>query len=169
MNYKPVAAVVAIVILEAIILLPPLASGSLAVTVAGDAPPETQHFLVTVTEIWVHRTGTDDFAGWTKLTNQSRTYDLAFLKNHTTPLSTTILGVGRFDKFRVRINNATVTINGTTKVLELQSSEMVVQLPLNVGLSQQTHAVITIIGRITKEGTRSIFMGSLNATLGRPR
>jgi hypothetical protein len=169
MVIKQVVAAASIALVVLMVVAPPLLVGQIAVQIrpnpAGDL---LQSLNITVTEISAHRSGMPETTGWVTMSNETRTLDLLRIANITEHLVSGTLSLGRYDRIRLFVANATALVNGTSTRVELP--QVIVDIPVvfdsRYGIN--TTILVAITGQLGKEDSRVIWDPSYNATIVLP-
>lgn len=169
MVVKQVVAAVSIALVALIILAPPLLLGQIVVQVRPSATGELlQSLNVTVTEISAHRSGMPEATGWVTISNETKTLDFLRIANLTEHLMSGTLSLGRYDRIRLFVTNATALVNGTSTRVELPQAIVDVPVAFDSRYGVSTTILVTITGQLRKEDTRAIWDPSYNATIVPP-
>ena len=88
----------------------PVEIGELEVRVT-DAPPEgVSNILVTISNIEVHKAGSDEEEGWTTVIEEEKTFDLVEIEGLEEVLGTNELAAGKHTQIRMDVVNVDVTL-----------------------------------------------------------
>lgn len=98
---------------------------------------------LTIREIGAHRAGTSEPSGWSLVTNASRQMDLTIVNaSQTAALGS--LPLGEYDTVRVRVTNATVIVNNTSKQARLASSVFTIPVAFLVQFGAETPVMLKV-------------------------
>jgi len=143
MRAKQIIALGVLLMIALLILVPPLLSGSLNVAVSSSSPVSAEHLYLTVGEIRAHRAGASDPSGWSLVTNASRQIDLA-VANASQSAASGSLPLGEYDTIRVRVTNATVIVNNTSKQARLASSVFTIPVAFFIEFGVETSVTLKV-------------------------
>jgi hypothetical protein len=121
MRAKQVVAVAVLVVVALLLVFPPLLNGGAEVTLSSTTSVQADHVYVTIGEISVHRADISGPSAWQSISNKSTRVDLT-LANISETVALGTLPLGEYETVRVKVTNATVIINGTSKKVQLESS-----------------------------------------------
>jgi hypothetical protein len=121
MRAKQIVAVVVLLIVAFLIVFPPLLNGRVRVTLSSTTSIHADHVYVTIGEISAHRADITGLSGWQSISNKSTRVDLT-LANTSETVGLGTLSLGQYETVRVKVTNATVIINGTSRKVQLESS-----------------------------------------------
>jgi len=143
MRAKQIIAVGVLVIIALLILVPPLLSGNVNVVISSSSPVSAEHLYLTLREIRAHRVGTSDPSGWSLVTNASRQIDLV-IANMSQSAASGSLPLGGYDTIRVRVTNATVIVNNTSKQARLASSVFTIPVAFLIQFGVETSVTLKV-------------------------
>ena len=141
MRAKQVVAVAVLVVVALLLVFPPLLSGGAEVTLLSTTSVQADHVYVTIGEISAHRADISGPSAWQSISNKSTRVDLA-LANISETVALGTLPLGEYETVRVKVTNATVIINGTSRKVELESS--VFTIPFSFLTRFGTNTVIVL-------------------------
>lgn len=147
--------IVAAASLIAVFLLftyPSFATGSLSVKLTAQSEGNMEHLYVTFTSVMVHKAGVGENVGWVTLFNRTATIDILTVRNVTDLLAQGRISVGNYDRLRLTISNATGVLNGTSRNIELPSTQFTVPITFTMSAGSETIVVITMTARVQEEG-----------------
>ncbi len=143
MRPKQILAIVVLLFVAFLIVYPPLASSSVAVALSPSSSLTAEHVYVTIAEISAHRADTGEPSGWSSVSNKTIEVDLAAV-NSTQSVALGSLPLGQYDSIRIRISNATIVVNGTSKKAQLNSNVFIASVSFMVQLGSQAHVVLSV-------------------------
>lgn len=143
MRAKQIIAVSVLLIIALLILAPPLLSGSVNVAISSSSSVSAEHLYLTLGEIKAHKAGTSEPSGWSLVTNASRQIDLA-VANASQSAALGSLPLGEYDTVRVRVTNATVIVNNTSKQARLASSVFTIPVAFLVQFGAETPVMLKV-------------------------
>jgi len=143
MRAKQIIAVGVLLIIALLVLVPPLLSGNVRVAISSSAPVSAEHLYLTIREVKAHRAGTSEPSGWSLVTNASRQIDLA-VANASQSAALGSLPLGEYDTIRVRVTNATVIVNNTSKQARLASNEFTIPASFLIQFGVETSVTLKV-------------------------
>lgn len=164
MNSKQIVAAVSAVALLVILVYPALVSGTATVQIRSEKIDKADHVYITIGNVWAHRSGQSGSEGWQLIYNQSRTVDLISLENTSMLFGKGQISLGDYDTVRMGIFNVTWVFNGTTKGLEVESSQIQSNLDFTVQAGREAIITIVLTGHQEEIRGTNFFVPTLTAT-----
>jgi len=156
MRPKQILAIVVLLFIAFLIVYPSLASSSVAVALSPSSSLTVEHVFVTIAEISAHRADTREPSGWSSVSNKTIQVDLAAV-NLTQSVALGSLPLGQYDTIRIRISNATVVVNGTSKKAQLSSSVFTASVSFMVQLGAQANVLLKVTSGVNEStGTTTL-------------
>jgi hypothetical protein len=143
MRAKQIIAVIVLVAVAFLIVVPPLLSGGVKVTISSTTPVHADHVYLTIGEISAQRTDLSGSSAWQPVSNQSTVVDLA-VTNMSETVALGTLSLGQYETVRVRITNATVIINGTSQKVQLESQVFTIPVSFLTQFGKSTIIVLSV-------------------------
>jgi len=128
LNVRRLSGVVFLMIILAVILYPSFTTGIITVRVTDSGEKTGQSLIVRCKDLALHRTGESDSMGWIAVINQTNSFNLVPLGNLSEVLVRSRVPVGRYDKIRFAISEATMTYNGSEIRLGLVTGKVTTPL-----------------------------------------
>lgn len=144
MQAKRVVGVAILLVIAFIIVLPPLASGSVKISLSSSSPVPVEHLYVTIGGIKAHSAHTLEPGGWSSVANTSAQVDLAVVNSSMT-VALGFLSLGEYDAISVEVTDVTAVLNGTSRPVELASRWFTVSVSFLVGLGAQTTIMVKVV------------------------
>ena len=166
MNSKQIVAAVSVVALLVILAYPALATGTATVQIRSSKIDKADHVYITIGNAWAHRSGQSGSEGWQLIANQSQTVDLISLENTSMLFGKGQIALGDYDTVRMEISNITWVFNGTTKILEVESSQIQSNLDFTVQASRESIIAVVLTGHQEEIRGANLFVPILTATSG---
>jgi hypothetical protein len=164
MNSKQVVAAISVVVLLVILIYPALSSGSLSISLESKSIPAADHVIITITNVWAHRTGQIQSQGWELVFNTTKSVDLMSLVSSPDVIKGNA-PVATYDTLRVDVSNVTWVFNGTSSNPQLESGQLTSSIDFTVRSSQDLPLILVIVGRSEILQGQRFFAATLNATL----
>jgi len=157
LNLKRFASAILLVFALAVIFYPSFALGivTLRITDSGARPGEPLY--AKCSNIALHRTGEGERTGWIELINMTGTYDLSSLGNVTETVFRSRITVGRYDKIRFTVVEATTVINGSKVKLSIKQALVTLNLELNIGYGEERILLLDFKSNSTTARINKIF------------
>ena len=156
MRPKQILAIAVLLFIAFLIVYPPLASSSVAVALSPSSNLTAEHVYVTIAEINAHRADTREPSGWSSVSNKTIQVDLAAV-NSTQSVALGSLPLGQYDSIRIRISNATVVVNGTSKKAQLNSNVFTAPASFMIQLGAQAHVLFKVTSSLDEStGTATL-------------
>jgi len=143
MRAKQIIAVIVLVAVAFLIVVPPLLSGGVKVTISSTIPVHADHVYLTIGEISAQRTDLSGSSAWQPVSNQSTVVDLA-VTNMSETVALGTLSLGQYEAVRVRVTNATVIINGTSQKVQLESQVFTIPVSFLTQFGKSTIIVLNV-------------------------
>jgi hypothetical protein len=143
MRAKQIVAVVVLIVVASLIVFPPLLNGRVRVTLSSTTSVHADHVYVTIGEISAHRADITGLSGWQSISNKSTRVDLT-LANASETVALGTLSLGQYETVRVRVTNATVIINGTSRKVQLESSVFTIPFSFLTGFGADTVIILKV-------------------------
>ena len=166
MNSKQIVAAVSVVALLVILVYPALATGTATVHIRSSKIDKGDHVYITIGNVWAHRSGQSGSEGWQLIANQSQTVDLISLENTSMLFGKGQIALGDYDTVRMEISNITWVFNGTTKILEVESSQIQSNLDFTVQAGRESIIALVLTGHQEEIRGTNFFVPILSATTG---
>ncbi len=147
MRAKQVVAAAVLLLIAFLLVFPPLAAGSVRVSLSPSSGLPVEHLYVTITEISVHRADTNAPSGWSEVTNRSSQVDLTMV-NSTQTIALGSLSLGQYDTIRLRVTNATAIVNNTSKEVRLVSTVFTVPASFFIGFGAQATVTLNVASNV---------------------
>jgi hypothetical protein len=141
MQAKQIVAVAILLVIAFLLVFPPLLNGGARVTLSSATSVHADHIYVTIGEISAHRADISGSSAWQSISNKSTRVDLT-LANISETVASGTLPLGEYETVRVKVTNATVMINGTSRRVQLESS--VFTIPVSFLTRFGTDAIIVL-------------------------
>jgi len=143
MRAKQIVAVAVLLLIAFLLVFPPLATGSVRVSLSPSSTLSVEHLYVTVTEISAHRADATAGSGWSEVTNRSSQVDLTMVDSAET-VALGSLSLGQYDTIRLRVTSATAIVNGTSREIQLMSTVFTIPASFFIGFGAQTTVMLRV-------------------------
>ena len=164
MNSKQIFAAISAMILLVMVFYPPLASGSLSISLKSATIADADHVYMTIDDIWGHRQGQSQSQGWELLFNTTTTIDLVSIATSPRFLKGSV-PIAIYDSIRVDVSNVTWAYNGTSSNLQLESRQLTASIHFAVKSSQDLPLIVVVSARSETLQGQKYFTATLNATI----
>jgi hypothetical protein len=153
MRAKQLVAVTVLLIVALLLVFPPLLSGGAEVTLSSTTSVHADHVYVTIGEISAHRADISGASAWQSISNKSTRVDL-MLANISETVAMGTLPLGEYETVRVKVTNATVIINGTSRKVHLESSVFTIPFSFLTRFGTETVIMLKVAPEVqeTSEG-----------------
>jgi hypothetical protein len=163
-NSKQIVSIVAAIALGLIIVYPAVATGTVTVYMKSTNVEKADHVYAVVKEVWAHQAGLSDVDGWKLISNQSQTVDLVNLQSSTATLGKGSLTLASYDGIRLNIVNVTWVYNNTSTNLQVEFSQMQVNVDFAVKAGGNSTITLVISGQEEELQGSNVFVGTLTAS-----
>ena len=166
LDARRIASVALLIVVLAIILFPSYAMGivTLKITDSEATPDQTLH--VKYANIALHRTGEGERYGWVELlTNATGIYDLSTLRGTSETVLRSRLPVGKYDKIRLTVVEATTSVNKTKINLSIKQAALTLNIELNTDLGEERILLIDFKSNSTRARIDRVYEGSPVVTI----
>ena len=152
MKVGQASSIAILIILLSIIFSPSILTGTLTLDVA--AEEQSVEVKLLMADLEAHPAGLSEFYGWEKLVKEVE----LTLPGAPKALSSSI-HVGRYDKLRFKVLNASAVVNGSLVPLKIEPKELTVNVDFRVKPFSKTSVAIKLSydeERIIKDGALSL-------------
>jgi hypothetical protein len=166
LDTRRTASIVLLVVVLGVIFYPSFALGiaTLKITDSGASPDISLY--VRYSEIALHRTGEGDKTAWIEiLTNATGIYDLSTLRDITETLLRSRMPVGKYDKIRLRVVEATTSINGTKVNLSIAQPVLTINFELEINFGEEKILLLDFKSNSTKARINRTYENSPAVTI----
>jgi hypothetical protein len=168
MRAKQIGAVIVLLFIAFLVVFPPLVSSGVAVALTPSTPVKAEHLMVLIREVSAHRADTLDPSGWSSVSNKSTEVDLV-LMNATQMVALGSLSLGQYDTIKITLTNATAVVNGTSRVVQLESTAYTVPVSFFVRLGIDAQVMLKVSPVLVETGdalTLRLTFEAANAATG---
>jgi len=165
LNLRRFFSVILLIFVLAVIFYPSFAMGvvTLKITDSGALPGEPLY--AKCSNIALHRTEEGEKTGWIELINVTATYDLSSLGNVTETVFRSRITVGRYDKIRLTLVEATAVVNGSKVKLSIMQAAVTLPVSLTIGYGEERILLVDFKSNSTKARINRIYENSPTVTV----
>jgi hypothetical protein len=158
MNPKRIVAGILLIVVAAMIIYPPLSTGTVSTRFTGKGVGSADHLYVTVGLIELHEDGADNRTGWNQISNKTITLDLMNPKSLADSVVRGTLHTGRYDTISIHVASASL-VTGSNQTMLALSSE---QYSATISLVLKTFSESTITIQFSFNVTEAAHTGTLS-------
>ena len=157
MRIKQILASIAIIVFILLIVYPTFATGTITFQLNAEITSDQfDHLYVTVREVSVHKAKMQVKEGWITILNETRSLDLATLKDVGDLIAESRLMIGEYDKVKLTFTNASTVVNNTQLKLDIDLAEYVIPVEFLSRASQETRILLEANARVKKVAASGI-------------
>jgi len=158
---KRIVSIVLLVIVLGVFFYPNLALGTMTLKITDSGAGPATPLYVKYSQIALHRSGEGEKTGWIELlSNATSIYDLSTLKDIAETVLRSRMPVGKYDKLRIRVADATASINGTKITLSVTQPLLTMPLDLEIAFGDERILVVDFKSNSTKARTNKTYDSS---------
>lgn len=166
MDTRRIASVALLIVVLAVILFPSFAMGIVTLRITDSEAAIDQPLNMKYANIALHRTGEGDRYGWVELlTNATGIYDLSTLRGTSETVLRSRLPVGKYDKIRLTIVEATISVNKTKINLTITQAALALNLELSTDFGEERIVLIDFRSNSTRARINRVYEGSPVVTI----
>ena len=132
MNPRRLSSALFLIIALLILFYPSFAIGTITIRITDSGEKLGDSMHIRCKNLALHRMGEGETVGWITLINQTDRYDLIGLSNITEIMVRSRITIGRYDRIRFTVSEATVTVNGTDTKLGVRAEQVTIALEFSV-------------------------------------
>ena len=137
MDGRRIASAVLLIIVLAVVFYPSFAMGVVTLKITDSGALLAEPLYTKYSNIALHRTGEGDKTGWIELTNVTGTYDLSSLRDTTETVFRSRITIGRYDKIRYTMVEATAVLNASKVKLSIKQAAATLELNLVIAFGEE--------------------------------
>lgn len=160
MNGRRIASAVLLVIVLAVAFYPSFAMGIVTLKITDSGALLGEPLYAKYSNIALHRTGEGDKTGWIELTNVTGTYDLSSLKDTTETVFRSRITIGRYDKIKYIMVEATAVLNASKVKLSIKQAAVTLELNLFIAFGEERILLIDFKTNSNQARTNRVYENS---------
>ena len=165
MNGRRIASAVLLVIVLAVVFYPSFAMGIVTLKITDSGALLGEPLYAKYSSIALHRIGEGDKTGWIELINVTGTYDLSSLRDTTETVFRSRITIGRYDKIRYTLVEATAVLNASKVKLSIKQAAVTLELNLVIAFGEERILLVDFKTDSTKARINRVYENSPTVTV----
>ena len=165
MGARRIASAVLLVIVLGVVFYSSFAMGIITLKITDSGALLGEPLYAKYSSIALHRIGEGDKTGWIELINVTGTYDLSSLRDTTETVFRSRITIGRYDKIRYTLVEATAVLNASKVKLSIKQAAVTLELNLVIAFGEERILLVDFKTDSTKARINRVYENSPTVTV----